>query len=197
MYPSEPAIDAANSYPSQQTPAPYFTFPSWWRPFIFQVLSTRQLSIYLYLCTLFSETGTAYPLKTQIAEDMGIRNRGVVDEALEHLEVTGFLISEKRSLNRERGRVRRTIYQRPAIEFTLLRLLDKRLINGFLLTPSSEDIKASYKRHRSAIRMGLRKLTGLAGAVYEYDEQTEPAAKAAMLRDLLRCSLRTKSDDFE
>jgi len=195
MYPTEPAIAPDNLYPLQQTPPPYFTFPSWWRPFVFRTLSARQLSIYIYLCTLFSEVGTAYPLKTQIAQDLGIRNRAVIDDALEALVAKGFLLSERRTIARSGGDVQRTVYQRPAIEFTLLRLLDIGLIDGFLQMQDDREQEALHRRHRTAIKMGLSKMTGLRETVIRYDEVSDSQKKTKALRQLLERSFENKRSE--
>jgi hypothetical protein len=151
-------LDAGNQFPSRAI-APYATFPSWWRRFAFQLLSPRGLVTYLYLCTLFDPNSVAYPLKAQIMEDMGLKNRASLNEALEELETFGFIISGERQLQRQ-VRETRTVFQRTAPEFTLLTLLQSAKIDGDLFPTNAEATRANAGSSDRAVATGLQNLIG-------------------------------------
>jgi hypothetical protein len=151
-------IDAGNQFPSRAI-APYATFPSWWRRFAFQLLSPRALVTYLYLCTLFDPNSIAYPLKAQIMEDMGLKNRASLNEALEELETLGFMVSAERQLQRQ-VRETRTVFQRTSPEFTLLKLLQIGKIDGDLFPISAEEARANAASSDRVVATGLRNLLG-------------------------------------
>jgi hypothetical protein len=101
--------------------APYFVVPSAWRRFIFQVLSPRELAVYLYVCSLTDRNAIAYPTIQQIVEDLGVKSRLTITPALERLIRLGFLLGKKQDRGYLRGR---TIYQRPSPHYTIRELLD-------------------------------------------------------------------------
>jgi hypothetical protein len=186
MHTNVKPIARDNIYPAQRTPPPYLTFPSWWRSFVFRVLSPRELSVYLYLASMFNEKGTAFPLKAQIAKDLGVKNRAIVDTALDGLVDKGFMLREGRTISRGNKEIKRIVYQRPSIEHTLLTLLEAGLIDADLM-PLDEDENepADFRRHESAVILGLKSLTGMREAIERYRELDNKREKSKEVRRLL------------
>jgi DNA-binding MarR family transcriptional regulator len=161
---------------------------------MFRVLTPRELSVYFYLCSMFGDTGTAYPLTAQIARDLGLSNRSTVKSAIERLIAAGFLLRHRVQVGEGKER---TVYQRPAMESTLIKLLDEGAIDGWLLVPSpaaADDDESGSKRparhrHEVAVVKGLRNLTGLHAAVDRYAPIVDPERKEMALRWLLDRSL--------
>ena len=111
-----------NQWVKEKDSAPFFGLPSWWRRFMFQVLSPREITIYLYLCSVMDPNAVAYPTVEQIAEDMGVKSRSVVAEGLAKLVELGFLLRrDDPYIGRVMGK--RVVYQRPLPHHTVLHLL--------------------------------------------------------------------------
>jgi hypothetical protein len=168
---------------------PYAEIPAWWSGFLFHVLNTRQLSLYLYLAMLSGETGVCHPTTQQIRQDLGLASVTIVFEAIAVLEELGFILRQRRNI--EELQSRRNIYQRPSCEYTIWRLLHAGKIDGALRpTPGSanpmsldsqrlkdewlqtnlESEEASYgagdANHKTAVLMNAlaRRLGALVGA---------------------------------
>jgi DNA-binding MarR family transcriptional regulator len=166
---------------------------------MYQALSPRELSVYFYLCSLFGDSGTAYPLVAQIARDLGVSNRSVIKRAINGLVDKGFVLRKRVAVGDDQRRAERTVYQRPAIETTLLRLLDDGIIDGWLLTVADENnvaaagedrtSKRTRRKHESSTVKGLKNLSHLHEAVGRYQAITHPERKAEALRWILDRSL--------
>jgi hypothetical protein len=171
-------------------PAPFFIVPSWWRRFLFRVLSPREVVIYFYICSLLDKSALAFPSQSQIANEMGIASSDIVARATRRLVHLGFFI---RNVQRIRY-LNRTVYQRPAPEFTVLRLLDENVINADLFPRGKEreSLNDELDTTESAVIYGLRNLLG----PELYDEVAlHPGSRDAMRSALIqrfwqRCALR-------
>jgi SOS-response transcriptional repressor LexA len=107
---------------------PLAQVPSWWAGFLFRVLTPRQMSLYLYLSLISSETGTCQPTTKQIRQDLGLTSLTIVFEAISALEDRGFILRQRKPDLRSR----RNVYQRPSCEFTILRLIERSCIDATL-----------------------------------------------------------------
>ncbi len=121
-------IDPDNRFSNECKP--YAEIPAWWSGFLFHVLNTRQLSLYLYLSMLSGESGVCHPTTKQIRQDLGLASLTIVFDAMAALEDAGFILRQRRNI--EALNSRRNIYQRPACEYTILRLIRMGRIDGLL-----------------------------------------------------------------
>ena len=184
-------IDPENVFDARAVPAPYFVLPSWWRGFIFKVLTPRQLAVYLYLCTLFDQNGVAYPRAAQIMRDLGLKNRNTLATAIEHLEFLGFIITAKRRLDRER-KIKRTVYQRPSIEYTLRQMIEANTIDANLAPTNSP--QPLDQGQIKATLLGLRNLTKLPKWIQRYASIKNRHEKRAALLKILDRSLQRRNE---
>ena len=139
-------------------PPPFFAIPSWWRRFLFRILSPRELAVYLYVCSLLDKNSLAFPTQNQIAYEMGISGTDAVARAVKRLVRLGFLIRNTQYVSG----TQRTVYQRPAAEFTLLCLLDEKAINNELFPGGKEPeiFNDDLDTTESAVALGLQSLLG-------------------------------------
>lgn len=158
--------------------APYFVIPSAWRRFLFHVLSPRELTVYLYVCSLTDRNAIAYPTTSQIVEDLGVKSRVTVNDALENLKRLGFLLTEAGN----RGRLKnRSIYQRPAPQYTLLTLLTLERIDEALFPvgkPRGEGAASTDK----AVSVHLQSL--LQESYIAYDRAPHEQKRAVLITAL-------------
>ncbi|MEA2664167.1 MAG: Helix-turn-helix domain, partial [Candidatus Eremiobacteraeota bacterium] len=112
-------IDPANSF--NDVCKPFTEIPAWWSGFLFHVLNTRQLSVYLYLSMLADGDGTCHPTTNQIRQDLGLSSLTIIFDAMSVLEAYGFVLRRRQTVPGSTSR--RNVYQRPSCEFTVLRLL--------------------------------------------------------------------------
>lgn len=138
-------------------PAPFVALPSWWRRFIFRTLSAREITLYVYVCTLLSKDGLAYPSYAQIANDVGGRlSSDTIARAMKQLTHYAFLIRNTQRISN----FQRIVYQRPAPEFTLIRLLETNAIDERLYPCGKENeiFVDELDTTESAVQLGLRSL---------------------------------------
>jgi hypothetical protein len=149
---SRDIIDPANKY--SEASKPFAEIPAWWSGFLFHVLNPRQLSLYVYLSLLTSRTGICHPTTKQIRQDLGLSSLTIVFDAMAVLEQFGFILRKRRNI--EELNSRRNVYQRPACEFTILRLLEIGKIDGLLrptpgfvneMSDESRELKEVWLRH--------------------------------------------------
>lgn len=172
MYPSITAdgdavipylIDPVNLFAQEDSCTPFAIVPSWWSSFIFQILNGRQLSLYLYLSMLMGDRHVCHPTTFEIARDLGLSSSTMVFEAMNVLEENGFILRSRRTLPHLGSR--RNIYQRPACEYTVIRLLRQKRIDGSLRPrPVTQPVAAEVEQ---LTIQGLRDLLGSRFAVYE------------------------------
>jgi hypothetical protein len=141
-------------------PPPFFSIPSWWRRFLFRILPPRDLTIYAYICSLCGPEATAFPTHDQIAYEMGLNSTDGVIKALGRLEDCGLLMRELKTLPGRQTATRRTVYQRPSPEFTLLRLIEKGDIDENLFPKGKHDESLIDEQDTTAaaVSAGLKSL---------------------------------------
>lgn len=110
-------VDPTNVFDTK----PLVGMPAWWRTFIFHVLNSRQLSVYMYLVMLMDGEAACSPTVEEIAREVGLLSTTMVFEAINALEQNGFILRARTAS--PLARARRNIYQRPSCEYTILRLL--------------------------------------------------------------------------
>lgn len=194
-------FDPGNQWPKDSEVAPFFGFPSWWRRFVFHVLTPREIAVYLHMCSVMDNNAIAYPTIEQIANDMGVESRATVKKALETLIVRGFLLRAERV---NRGR-KMYVYQRPAVEHTLLALLNpeptekeprpKPLIDARLFPPAkSKGLKPS-KSSDSVVDAALRRLLKPNFPAYAHMRDGDPESARQFLAGLLKEKLDARKQE--
>lgn len=146
--------------------APFFAFNSWWRRFVFQILSPREIVIYIYICSLLGRDSLAFPTQTQIAHELGIKSLDIVAKAVRRLTLLGFFIHNTQQV---KG-FQRTVYQRPAPEFTLIRLLDAKAIDSKLFPMKRNSnlmIEDDLDTTQGAVEAGLSNVLGPSYTTYK------------------------------
>jgi hypothetical protein len=173
--------------------APYFVVPSAWRRFIFQVLSPRELAIYLYVCSLTDRNAIAYPTIQQMVADLGVKSRLTITPALDRLVRLGFLLGKKQERGFLRGRM---IYQRPAPHYTLIQLLDVKTEPKAQLDGELYPIEAKRTEHTAnadkAVETHLKRLLGDLYVAYQYApaEKKREVLAATLYRRLATLSVQ-------
>jgi len=137
--------------------------------------------MYLYLTMLSDGDGMCHPTIDQIRKDLGLLSDTMVFDALAVLEETGFIVRSRRVFPESRSK--RNVYRRTACEYTLLRLLEKERIDGFLRPVSSTDVPAAEEA-RQLVEEGLQAILGRHYA--EYASTGEDAKKSVLIRVLNR-----------
>jgi len=178
---SRDIIDPANRY--SEAYEPFAEIPAWWSGFLFHVLNPRQLSLYLYLSLLTSTTGIAHPTTKQIRQDLGLSSLTIVFDAMAVLEQHGFILRKRRNI--EELNSRRNVYQRPACEFTILRLLEVGKIDG-LLRPVPGNLNEMSDESRALKDAWLHETLG---DRYSHFESANDADKRSILIDVLEGDL--------
>ena len=149
-----------NQWRKEKDAAPFFGLAAWWRRFMFQILTPREIGVYLYLCSVMDPNAVAYPTVEQIAEDMAVKSRSVISNALDRLVETGFLLrGDAPYQGRYMGR--RVVYQRPLPHHTILELLKLGLIDEDLYpTANKTRNRELTKSSDEVVRAGLRRVLG-------------------------------------
>lgn len=152
-------FEIGNQWGKEKEAGPFYGVPAAWRRFIFQILTNREFSVYSYVCSVMDPNAIAYPTPEQIAEDMGVRTRSVIVEALAKLVERGFLLA---STDPRPGRMsKRTVYQRPLPQYTLRILLEQKLIDADLLPTANREPRLELTRASDdVVRASLRALLG-------------------------------------
>jgi hypothetical protein len=152
-------FEHGNQWGKEKDAGPFFGMPAAWRRFIFQVLTNRELAVYAYVCSVMDPNAIAYPTPEQIAEDMGVRTRSVIVDALNVLVEKGFLLA---GADPRPGRMsKRTVYQRPLPHHTLKTLLEKDLIDADLFPVANKARKDELTRASDdVVRASLKAMLG-------------------------------------
>ena len=171
-------IDPHNVFVENGPGLPLAKIPSWWSSFIFHVLNGRQLSLYAYLVMLMGDTQMCHPTTQEIASDLGLASSTMIFEAINALEVRGFILRARRRV--EHLGSRRNVYQRPSCEHTLLALLRRKYVDGCLRP-------LPYHQGGSSEGEALRRqgLLSLLGDQYARYDRTADSAKADVLEGVL------------
>lgn len=152
-------FDVGNIWGADTKTAPFFTVPSWWRRFIFQVLSPRHFAVYAYVVSVCDRHGIAYPAPEQIASDLNVKSRIIINRALDDLVSLGFLLRTEERIRIRRG-MKRNVFQRPSPTYTLLALLRSGHIGADLFPPDASDNARELDFSQSAVNAGLKNLLG-------------------------------------
>lgn len=157
-------FDPGNQF-SDDLAAPYAVIPSSWRSFLFRILKPRELSLYIYLCSLCDKNSVAYPSIAQIQRDLDISSDTTVTAAIKALQDAGLFLRKRAVLPRQISGAHRNVYQRPSMHYTLLHLLQKGRIDSSLhpISRTGDTPRAESK----AVHMALKKLLGSAYHRYE------------------------------
>jgi LexA DNA binding domain len=182
-------IDPMNVF--SETSRPFALIPAWWSSFLLQVLTPRQLSLYVYLSLLSAESGICHPTTQQIRKELGLSSMTIVFDALSALEQKGFILRKRRHI--EELNSRRNIYQRPACAFTILRLLENSNIDGCLQPAAIVDSETSDES-RSLKDAWLRESLGSEFANYDRADNKE---KREILIDFLKADIAGGSTDSQ
>jgi len=177
-----------NQWTKEKDAGPYFGLPAAWRRFIFQILTNREFAVYSYVSSVMDPNAIAYPTPEQIAEDMGIRTRSVIVDALKTLVDLGFLLAGPEPRSGRMGK--RTVYQRPLPHHTLSTLLELGKIDVDLFPTSNHERDAELtKASDDVVRASLKKLLG--DDVYRgYATLRDPDRRKRILRTALATHVR-------
>jgi hypothetical protein len=174
-------IDPANSF--NDVCKPFTEIPAWWSGFLFHVLNTRQLSVYLYLSMLADGDGTCHPTTNQIRQDLGLSSLTIIFDAMSVLEAYGFVLRRRQTVPGSTSR--RNVYQRPSCEFTVLRLLQSERLDG-LLRPEPGSVN---EMSADAQRLRDEWLSNTLGVHYALYAAAPTEAKRGVLVNLLHALL--------
>jgi hypothetical protein len=146
----EKPYDPGNVY---EQVAPFTTIPAWMRSFMFRILKSNEVAVYLYISTYAQKPGIAYVSLREMQRDFGFSNRHELIAAIEQLVDLGFLLRKKGRVARSKTEHDRSVYQRPSVAFTMSKLLTAGAIDGsFNPTPRA----ARRARRGSAPLRGRR-----------------------------------------
>ncbi|MGC2634499.1 MAG: helix-turn-helix domain-containing protein [Candidatus Cybelea sp.] len=182
-------FDPGNQFSDDLAP-PYAVIPSSWRTFLFRILKPRELSLYIYLCSLCDKNSVAYPSIAQIRNDLDISSDTTVTSAIKALEDAGFFMRKRAVLPRQSNGAHQNVYQRPSMHYTMLRLLEMQRIDSNLRPLTDSDTTA--RRESKAVHMTLKKLLG--SGYHRYEMLSGEEERSEYLKTQLRALLETKRD---
>lgn len=159
-------FDPGNQFSSNVVP-PYCVLPAYWRTFIFHVLKTREVAVYLYLASMCDKHDVAYPSVENMRADLNIGSPTTVASALAQLEHLGFILRRRAVLPRKNRRAHQNVFQRPSAEYTLHRLLQLGLINGDLMPLGAIHDGDEPSLTNSATRHAIKRMLGDHFRTYE------------------------------
>lgn len=178
---------------------PFFSIPSWWRRFMFIVLTPRELQMYCYICSQSDENGIAYPTYDNIKADLNLSNRTMISKALGELENKGLLL-RKRLAPLGTSRHQRNVFQRPSVEYTLYTLYVKGYIDGELRCLIPKPTVAATRRDKPNrnSRAIFKALYGIMGAeTYTIYSRARGNDKGTILAQSLKERVERQQADFE
>ena len=149
--------EGGNQY---ENPYPFFGMPTWWRRFMFTVLSPRDFIIYAYICSHTDQFGISYPTYANMKADLNISNARIIKKSLDKLDTYGFLLIRRFAPLRV-NKHPRNVYQRPCVEYTVRVLLSKNIVDADLRSRHRADAARKgdpSNRDSQAIHFGLRRL---------------------------------------
>jgi len=166
-------------------PQPFFVVPSWWRRFIFHVLTARAITVYHYYLSIMDTHGIAFPTVEQIGHDLGLSDKESIRKAISRLVECGFLLKPTTQERAAYRMANRPVYQRPCAQYTLKTLLDRNEINGELYATTHKLHSEHSRSSESVVRAGLKFLLGADYAYYEHAlGQTGPAREKTITKVL-------------
>ena len=168
---------------------PAAALPAWWSGFMFHVLNPRQVCMFLYLTMLSQDSGECHPTIEQIRDDLGLYSASMVFEALAALEELGFFTRERQSFPGVRAK--RNVYRRTACELTMLRLLERNLIDGYMRPMRNGDVPAA-EESKQLVGEGLKSILS---RHYTRYAATPDAEKRDVLVEILSTILRERASE--
>lgn len=144
--------------------------------------------MFTYLAMISDADGVCQPTIDQIREDLGLYSTSMVFEALSALEDLCFIKRERQTL--PGSRAKRNVYRRPPCEKTILRLLEREIIDGYLHPVGRSDLPAATES-RELVVEGLR---ALLGSEFERYALAAPEAKRSVLMSILEAVLEGRED---
>ena len=135
---------------------------------------------------LCDDGGSCHPTVEQIREDLGLLSSSMVFEGLSVLEEMGFIVRERQAFPDSRSH--RNLYRRTACEFTIVRLIERGKIDGFLRPAARSEAPASDESKTLAVE-GLR---AILGPQYDRYQRAASDAKTEVVLDILGESLRNR-----
>ena len=166
---------------------PAAALPAWWSGFMYHVLNPRQVCMYLYLTMLSQNNGECHPTIEQIRDDLGLYSASMVFEALAALEDLGFITRERQSFPGVRAK--RNVYRRTPCELTILRLLERKLIDSTLRPKRNGEVPQAEEA-KQLVQEGLEEILGDDFARYESAAENE---KTEVLMQILSSILQRRA----
>ncbi len=143
--------------------------PPWWRTFLFRVLTGRQLTVFMYLLTCMDGSDECHPTIEEIRTFVGLNRQTMIFDALSALDRLGFIVRYPRMLPSTGGR--RNLYRRPPHEYTVLKLVDKKILDTQLRVRHHE---SSYTPEiMEELDAELRAMLGEQYAAFGVADETE------------------------
>lgn len=179
----------------------FAAIPSWWRGFLFHVLSPSELHVYTYLLTMLGPDQRCIPTDADIMDATGIASRSTVHALRTSLIRKGFFLIE-RGPAYENKRDHQYIYWRPSPEYTLRTLLDLGLIDADLRAVVPRGSRQPRYRNpqilywlRRAVEIGLKPFV-YAKDLHAYS-RAEGAAKMERLTAMLEAASEYRRTRYE
>jgi hypothetical protein len=146
-------------WPADKESKPFYTVPAWWRRFIFQVLSPRELTVYHYYLSVLNTAGVAFPTDPQILADLCLVDSDSVTKGRKQLVKLGFLLKPTDAEVSEFSMGSRPVYQRPCVQHTIRELLREQ-IDGELF-PTDNKLRTEHaKTSASVVDAGIKHMLG-------------------------------------
>jgi hypothetical protein len=172
------------AWPADKASRPFFTVPAWWRRFMFQVLTPREVTIYHYYLSMMNPVGVAFPTVDQILEDLGLSDGDPIKKAQKRLVALGFLVKPSDQERRAFSLGERPIYQRPCTQYTIRELL-RETIDGELY-PTLNKVRTTLKSiSDSVVEAGIRHMLSESYDVYKKAFDMQDAGRDERLRQVL------------
>ena len=131
---------------------------------------------------LSGKLGVCHPTANEIRADLNLSSGTIVFDAISALERNGFILRQRRTIKELNSR--RNVYQRPACEYTVLRLLQLGKLDAELHpTPAHAQRSA---RSDELVAEWLRAILGARFAAYEAASRSD---KMKILTDVLAAAL--------
>jgi len=138
---------------------PFYTFPAWWRRFIFQVLTPREFTVYHYYLSVLNTAGVAFPVDAQILADLCLVDSDAVSKARKKLVKLGFLLVPSDAEVRDFSMAARPVVQRPCVQYTIRELLREQ-IDGELFPVGNKLHSEHAKASASVVQAGIKHMLG-------------------------------------
>jgi hypothetical protein len=146
----EEPFDPGNTFTIAGT---FTAVPDWLRRFMYRILKPQEIAVYLYVCSFMQRPQVSWVSLREMQRDFGLTNRHELISAINELERLGFLLRTKGRVAKSRTEHDRNIFQRPALAYTLLTLLEQDAIDGHF----HPTVRAVHRTRRQSAPMPKRK----------------------------------------